>query len=596
MTLTRSLNLIMITISLLLAACGTTVLATTTSPNSPITPKSPMPTEIVARPTETDVNTLPVASVAPETPKTCEPEKWRIIPLSVETYPSFEQGWKYLVMKYVVENGSKVWGSLSDNGNSTFDAYLTSEDGFTYSPLDSAEGMSYARDLKGQGIEIFPDVTPFYFGDPIPPGFAVSGQYFTSGSHLGFRVAATQNHFTLTTSELHVMCKLPDGSLWLWGMNNFGPNLVVDLDKDINTFSNPISDFFVHDISEPIVLPGFGTLNILGLTSSTDEPGMLLNMNFTNASEGYQAGGVINSYLITSDGMVIRNEGGFSAAPGQSSEFSLFFKNAPLREDYFIAFYDLAGTPISLVYKLTKSTFGENSLPLQAELVSQSEYFIVYPGEIIRPYVIVQNTGSSPWKKGVDGYSGNGEWANRWGDGKLWQDINPGEAIEFVDAKEIKAPTTPGTYQYGFVLMDGKGQEFGPYFYIQVEVLPKPNNTASTDLSLTATVSVDPLLFKLTQLTTPAGFLDLLVIESGGVFAKLFDILTALRAGGEGIAWPDKIEVSYYKDNRSQACFAQVTEYQGQQIIIQGELILIPCESAHNRIQSYQQFLDPEKT
>ena len=215
-----------------------------------------------------------------------------------------------------------------------------------------------------------------------------------------------------------------------------------------------------------------------------------------------------------------------------------------------------------------------------AELAQQSEYFVVYPDDQIRPYVIVRNAGANTWKAGSYGFSARGAWIDRWDNGKLWRNVEPGETIEFVNEKGIKAPGKPGTYDYGFMLVNDQGNEFGSYFFIRVDVVSRPENAGAGELRLLGKLPVDPLKYKLNQQLSPAGYLDLLVVHSGRVFAKLYEVLQALRTGADILNEPDKIEAAFYEDVRTHACFAQITEYKDDNVLQQDELFLVPCDSA----------------
>ena len=200
---------------------------------------------------------------------------------------------------------------------------------------------------------------------------------------------------------------------------------------------------------------------------------------------------------------------------------------------------DTFGDPIYGATKACYVTLGPSATLLPgtsvgdwAELAQQSEYFVVYPDDPIRPYVIVRNAGSNTWKADIYGFSGRGAWVDRLGNGKLWRDVEPGDTIEFVNEKEIKTPSKPGTYDYGFMLVNDKGNEFGPYFFIRVDVVSRPENAGAGELRLLGKLPVDPLKYKLNQQLSPAGYLDLLVVHSGRVFAKLYEVLQALRTGG----------------------------------------------------------------
>jgi hypothetical protein len=107
-------------------------------------------------------------------------------------------------------------------------------------------------------------------------------------------------------------------------------------------------------------------------------------------------------------------------------------------------------------------------LPIDAaELASQSEYLTVAPGAPISPWIEVRNTGTTTWTTSSYGWNGRGElqgWT-----GYLTRNVAPGETVRFF--WNLNAPMTPGVYDYGFMMRNGT-QEFGPYFFVRVTVVP----------------------------------------------------------------------------------------------------------------------------
>ena len=304
---------------------------------------------------------------------------------------------------------------MADSGISWFNAQLITDGGFSYSPVSSSE---YWQEEKLSKLHISENLVG-WTSDPIPPGFAIRGILNEADKQVAefslvYKIAATQNPITLTTTGLHVICKDLDGNTVYADIQNPGPNLVIDLQKDIRILSNPISKSSVRNVSDPIEIPNLGKIHIVGLTNSTDLPGMMLNMEFANASQGYQAEGGIDSYLITSDGIVIRDEGGFSAGPGLSVKFSLLFENAPFREDYFFVVYRRTldinpDIPINAIYQLAEVT---TSVVGTISPTPTSESNKIALGTA-HTCAITKNGGVKCWGENKDGQLGDGTTINR---------------------------------------------------------------------------------------------------------------------------------------------------------------------------------------
>jgi hypothetical protein len=111
-------------------------------------------------------------------------------------------------------------------------------------------------------------------------------------------------------------------------------------------------------------------------------------------------------------------------------------------------------------------------LPIDAaELVSQSDYLTVAPGAAVNFWINIRNTGNTTWRAS-DGYGwrGDDEWL---GDsGPVSGETPPGSIWRLETT--FTAPTTLGEYVYGFMMRHGT-QEFGPYFFIKVTVIPSPD-------------------------------------------------------------------------------------------------------------------------
>lgn len=102
-----------------------------------------------------------------------------------------------------------------------------------------------------------------------------------------------------------------------------------------------------------------------------------------------------------------------------------------------------------------------------AELASQSNYLTVAPGAPISPWIEVRNTGTTTWTPAEYGYNGRG--ALQGWTGFITRNVVPGDTYRFF--WNLNAPTTPGVYDYGFMMRHGT-QEFGPYFFVRVTVVP----------------------------------------------------------------------------------------------------------------------------
>ncbi|MCS6805585.1 MAG: hypothetical protein NZ823_10655 [Blastocatellia bacterium] len=239
-------------------------------------------------------------------------------------------------------------------------------------------------------------------------------------------------------------------------------------------------------------------------------------------------------------------------------------------------YFDMGSVAVRMDVSIIQSV-PKNQLLDWAELATQSEYFTVYPGDKIRPYIIVRNAGTTTWLKGKFGYLGKGEWSARWGTGKLWRDVKPGETLEFVDKQIIEAPSQPGSYQYGVQLTNDLGQPFGPYFFIQVNVVPKPQGANVGELKLLAKLPVDPFWYKVKQQLSLEGYVDFLVPHAGELLTKLYDILDLIRKGVDILNQPERIEIAFYEDERTRNCFYQITQFRGERVLKQDELTLVPC-------------------
>lgn len=270
---------------------------------------------------------LPGISPIPEAPTESSPEgvcqgnRWRIVPLAVHQYPA-EDGWKILLLPLAVENHSEVWGRISSPPN-LWDAVVVSEGGYSYGIYDG----NYVRLPEDASFPFWPTGEDGLFRlhskirifELLPPGFSARGDNFVDGggpnywgepnswSHLVFQVAESQNHFKLIIPDLSLNCVTADGQN---GWEQLGP-IVLDLDTDLPVVTYPIADAktVVQDISAPFEFGG-ASLQISKVyrenTWFGDETGDLVVIEFqvANLSGGYEASGIIRSYLIGDDGLI----------------------------------------------------------------------------------------------------------------------------------------------------------------------------------------------------------------------------------------------------------------------------------------------------
>lgn len=285
----------------------------------------------------------------------CQGDRWRIIPLAVYEYPQGD-GWKTLLIPLAVENGSELWGIINDPLPGTI--YLTTEDGYTY----AASGGNYVEPLSNP-TSPYKEVTgrsQIYIIDFLPPGFRAKGRNSAQGnpdyfggpgswSQLVFQVAETQKRYRVAFQRLTFICTLPGGS---WGTETTGP-IELDLESDVRSVVFPVeetADRLSRDPSVPFEI-GDAELQITKVyrenTRFGDETGDMVVIEFqvANLSGGYEASGLIRSYLIGDDGL-IRNpgcesggicrpdwasldfpahNGFFQVGPGQTGEASIGF-------------------------------------------------------------------------------------------------------------------------------------------------------------------------------------------------------------------------------------------------------------------------------
>ncbi len=163
--------------------------ATKEEPLSPSNPSNPQ-----------EVAPTPAGSV-------CQPERWKVLSRGASVFP-YSPGWNAVIVAVAFENGSDNWGALTVSVGKD-KAILQTEDGYTYGPereidvtFPEASGRVTFRTISFQ--------TRF-----LPPGFVVAGDSADAGGYylIPFKVADTQQSFTLTLSGLQVVCAPPGAKL-----------------------------------------------------------------------------------------------------------------------------------------------------------------------------------------------------------------------------------------------------------------------------------------------------------------------------------------------------------------------------------------------
>lgn len=102
-----------------------------------------------------------------------------------------------------------------------------------------------------------------------------------------------------------------------------------------------------------------------------------------------------------------------------------------------------------------------------ATLDSQSDFQIVAPGQQVTVQITVRNTGTTTWNGSTYRWSGRGAWEGQ--SDVLGVSVAPGATLVVRDIT-FSAPAQPGQYDYGFMLLNADGAEFGPYFFVRITV------------------------------------------------------------------------------------------------------------------------------
>jgi hypothetical protein len=280
---------------------------------------------------------------------TCEPEKWRIIPLAKYEHP-LGDGWKLLIVDLALSNQSSYWGEYFINWSK---AIVSTNDGYNYSSvigpmsIPSASGSPYSGEYINGGQIGGP---PMVVGGGVstlgslPPGFSVYNitrlDRFTlkpANNHpfsLMFNVADNQSNFVIHVDSSNISCVFPDGTT----KSEQGPAISLDLQNDIGTVTFPttVEQNQFPEIPSLLDVPGKGTLQYLNSNrTSWDEYSDLVNLSFQYSStSGYDTEGKITGYIIGDDGVVTQpgcgnqacsendktwyGPGYFAAGPGQT--------------------------------------------------------------------------------------------------------------------------------------------------------------------------------------------------------------------------------------------------------------------------------------
>lgn len=316
-------------------------------------------TDVLAPTTEQEIVETAIATnvIATATntlvPTVCNASMWRIIPESILSFPS-DNGFKYIVIPFVVKNDSPYWGQLHWSamdavaGNWT----VTTDGGFIYKAggeVETGEQSPYqiygGPDVISTSLyNNLPDVSndsSVYF----PPGYVFRGGivdfYVTAGffPQMVFGIAETQNPITITIPSLTVWCIHDDGQTF----NETIAPLYLNLNTDIQQVPKTDLPQLNHiDITAPIVIDGIGTLEYLGIkredvdkTDCDQDNNCLITISykFTNASSGYETSlGLDGLYLLGDDGL-IRPQYGFVATvvgPGQTADVEVSFFSGPM--------------------------------------------------------------------------------------------------------------------------------------------------------------------------------------------------------------------------------------------------------------------------
>ncbi len=223
----------------------------------------------------------------------CQPDQWKLVVTSVAVKPE-GNGWKTVSVQIAAVNNSDHWGGIEAPYIFNNDVKLTTEANYTYYPQGAGGGVVY----------------------DIPPGLSAVGSQAsltTQYSGYGFKVAESQNSFTLDISDATILCD---------GFRDPMPPTHVILGNGTR-IPYPAEDVsqFPDLINQKIELPGKGIL--IFTNASRGKNNITLSFSFSNSSGGYNTSGAIAAYIEGDDGVQRYASGGFQAGPGQTIQGQL---------------------------------------------------------------------------------------------------------------------------------------------------------------------------------------------------------------------------------------------------------------------------------
>ena len=287
-------------------------------------------------------DTPPTITIEPSSTEevTCDINNWRIDPIEVIEIP-VEDGWKYVLIYLTLSNYSPYWGNITyyDLDNIT----IRSEDGFGYIvesgyielPNNPRTCFSEGNFTQNCGVNNL-------YKSIVPPKFFIGGDNgmrykFERKQSFIFKVAESQDNFTLNISSTIIRCIMPNGEV------KYEETILrAQFEKNLPEYSNMyplIEDWgFQELLGSTIEVQGVGKLRFTKLERRInyggDEEALYMHYEFANSNVGYESSGDISGYIIGDDG-IARTPGcikgscklsedtyttnHFSAGPGQTS-------------------------------------------------------------------------------------------------------------------------------------------------------------------------------------------------------------------------------------------------------------------------------------
>lgn len=268
--------------------------------------------EALSKPTEDQAVPAVEEQQTEQKERRCDSDKLSIIPINIEERPR-DNGFKIVTIFLALVNDSPYWAAFGGANipyivNKYEDVYIITEDGFRYE-ISSWNGPSrYSI---------------------IPPGFAISGDD-TESFYLRFNVADTQNQYTVEMKNVRVICYRPEISEYnVTGESH--PLIRLELNNGLRdlTFPTIRPDDEFDSINRSIEIPEIGSFDFVDLSRSENGDIITLTYEFTNASQGYETRGSVQSYLIGSLGIPYYSYARFDVGPALTREVTLNFEVAP---------------------------------------------------------------------------------------------------------------------------------------------------------------------------------------------------------------------------------------------------------------------------